>query len=127
MTRVDRDTTTRRHSSRDDVTSSSSQRSSAADSAAVVILSRHVSTDSRTRAPYKQTRCIDTGLVEPLSAEHIGQGGQSPANFVCPGESILACHHFSASKLIFLPFHIELIRIIMHVTIMKNKFHGVAL
>jgi len=58
-----------------------------------------------------------------LEAEPIGQGGQVSTHFCAQWASI---HHFSASKLIFLPFHTELIRIIMHVTIMMNNVHGVA-
>ena len=51
----------------------------------------------------------------PLAAEHTGQVRQSSAHFLCP--IVKHCclpYYFSASKLVFLPFHIELIRIIMH-------------
>ena len=45
--------------------------------------------------------------------------GSRPPTFCGQWASIVACH-FSASKLIFLPFHIEMIRIIMHAS--KNRF-----
>jgi len=52
------------------------------------------------------------GLPITLSANTVGRGGQS--HCCLP-------HHFSASKLIFLRFHIELIRVIMHASLNRFK------
>jgi len=46
---------------------------------------------------------VGENVESALAAEPVGHGGQLPT-------------HFSPSKLIFLPFHIELICIIMHVS-----------